>query len=98
MAKPKPTVAIRRPPSDAEAFVAGQTKAPKRSDVQTSKRSDAPAATTRPGIVQRKDGRERRRLTVYLSPKLATQLAVHCAGQGLEMSDVIEQALAAHLA
>jgi hypothetical protein len=50
-----------------------------------------------PGIVQRQDGRLRRRLTIYLSPELAKRLAVHCASNDLEMSEVVEEALAKHL-
>jgi len=50
-----------------------------------------------PGIVQRQDGRLRRRLTIYLSPELAKRLAIHCASSDLEMSEVVEEALARHL-
>lgn len=93
----KPSVAIRRPPPvDVERFVSGE---PAPSDVQTSGRSDVQAsvAQTGPGLVKRKDGRTRRRTTVYFPPDLATRLAVHCAREGVELSDAVTAAVDAYL-
>lgn len=51
----------------------------------------------RPGIVQRRSGRVRRRLTVYIEPQLATRLAVHGATNGIDLSDIVETAIRNHL-
>lgn len=94
----KPSVAIRRPPPpvDVERFVSGE---PVAQDVQTSGRSDAQASSSQagPGLVKRKDGRTRRRTTVYFPPDLATRLAVHCAREGVELSDAVTAAVDAYL-
>lgn len=45
------------------------------------------------GKVLRADGRERRRMTVYLPVDLAKQLAVRAAETDLDMSDVVTEAL-----
>jgi hypothetical protein len=47
--------------------------------------------------VKRKDGRTRRRTTVYFPPDLATRLAVHCAREGVELSDAVTAAVDAYL-
>jgi hypothetical protein len=64
-------------------------------DVQTAGGSDV--QPLRPGIVQRRSGRIRRRTTVYLEPSLATKLAIYCATYSLELSKVAEDALERHL-
>lgn len=83
MAKPK--VQIRKPPApvplaSVEAFVSG-----KRSNVQTSSRSKA--------VVERRDGRELRRMTVYLPPSLAKRLALHAVEVEQDMSAVVAEAV-----
>jgi len=40
----------------------------------------------------------RRRRTVYLPPELDRSLAVHCAGEGVQVSDVVAEAVEAYLA
>ncbi len=50
------------------------------------------------GNGSRKGARTLRRMTVYLQPERASQLAVRCAQTGENMSDVIERALATYLA
>ena len=90
----KPSIAVRRPPqapdpAEVERFVAG-AQASGRPDVQ------APPLD-RPGLVQRATGRVRRRRTVYLPPELDRRLAVHCAAEGLEVSDVVAQAVSSYL-
>jgi hypothetical protein len=64
-------------------------------DVQPPGRLDI--QPLRPGIVQRRSGRVRRRTTVYLEPSLSTRLAVYCATYGLEISQVAEAAILDHL-
>jgi hypothetical protein len=66
-----------------------------RPDVQVAEHPDI--QPLRPGIVQRRSGRVRRRTTVYLEPSLATRLAVYCATYGLEISQVAENAILDHL-
>lgn len=46
-----------------------------------------------PGIVKRKDGKERRRMTVYFPPELARQLSIYCASEGRQISDVVTEAV-----
>lgn len=64
-------------------------------DVQTSEDSDV--RPLRAGIVYRASGRARRRTTVYLDPQLANRLKIHCVTNGLELSDLVEKAVRAHL-
>lgn len=62
---------------------------PQRSGGQTPRRR---------GLVQRQDGRVRRRMTVYLPPDLARELAVRCAATGEDISDAVSAAVQAYLA
>jgi hypothetical protein len=78
------------PLAAAETFVSGG-----RSGVQTSKRSSAKRTARR--VLTRTDGREVRRLTIYLPADLAKRLAVHCAEHDEDMSDVVTEALAKRL-
>jgi hypothetical protein len=92
----KPTVRMRKPPkagstADVDAFVEG------RSDVQTSKRSGASPKPATRGVLTRSDGRELRRLTIYLPADLAKRLAVHCAEHDEDMSAVVTEAVATRL-
>lgn len=48
-------------------------------------------------LVARADGRVRRRMTIYLPPPLARELAMYCAAEGVDLSDVVADAVAAHL-
>jgi hypothetical protein len=64
-------------------------------DVQTSEDSDV--RPLRAGIVHRASGRARRRTTVYFDPQLANRLKIHCVTNGLELSDLVEKAVRAHL-
>ncbi|HEU4537894.1 MAG TPA: ribbon-helix-helix protein, CopG family [Polyangiaceae bacterium] len=50
-----------------------------------------------PSIVERKDGRHLRRMTVYLPPDMHKRLALYCVEQERDMSDVIREALLQHL-
>lgn len=71
----------------AEAFIRGEAGGPV---TQTSGRSSARTLT-------RRDGRELRRLTLYLPAELAKRLAVHAAEADRDMSDVVAEALADYL-
>ena len=87
MGKKAPPVTLRKPPAAvdpevASRFVNGKTS--KRLDVQTSKQR---------GLVERKRSERTRRMTVYLSPELATRLAVYCAEHGRDMSDVVSESV-----
>lgn len=67
----------------------------KSSDVQTSEDSDV--RPLRAGIVHRASGRARRRTTVYFEPQLANRLKIHCVTLGIELSEMVEKAVRAHL-
>lgn len=72
----------------AETFIRGETGGPV---ARTSGRSSARTLT-------RRDGRELRRLTLYLPAELAKRLAVHAAEADRDMSEVVAEALADYLA
>ncbi len=99
MSQRKPAIALRRPPTappqEIERFVAGSTP-PNLQQLKPPipKTSDSPTGL---GIVQRQDGRLRRRMTVYFPPELAKALSIHCATEGLEISRVVAEAVASHL-
>ena len=89
MAKLKPKVKIRKPPApvslaSVDAFVTGE-----RSSVQTSGRSRS--------VVDRRDGRELRRMTVYLPSSLAKRLAMRAVELDADMSAVVAEAVERHL-
>ena len=86
----KPTVQVRKPPASVDAFVQG-VQTSKDSGSQTSKRSNAQASKRR--TLERADGRQVRRLTVYLPAELASRLAVHCAKADRDLSDVVAEAV-----
>ncbi len=85
----------------------------RRSVSATRKAHDAPTATPlqrpkrltggprlaarSPSIVERKDGRHLRRMTVYLPPDMHKRLALYCVENERDMSDVIREALLQHL-
>jgi len=54
-------------------------------------------ALTRSAVVTRTDGRELRRMTIYLPADLAKRLAVRCAELDADLSAVIAEAVAKHL-
>ncbi|MCP4606336.1 MAG: hypothetical protein GY847_38465 [Proteobacteria bacterium] len=62
-----------------------------------TKKAIAAPKPKRSSVVSRKDGRELRRMTVYLPVDLARKLAVHCAANDLEMSGVMAAAVAEYL-
>ena len=99
----KPVVSLRKPPSadTVDAFVRGAA-APAQPNITALPVAPAPVLVDapeaeQPGIVARQDGRTRRRMTVYLPPDLAQALKVQSAVSGKEMSDLIADALRAHL-
>lgn len=97
MARKPPAVSLRKPPAPvplaaAESFVSG------RSGVQASKRSSvSPSKSAGRGIVARADGRELRRMTLYLPADLAKRLAVYCAEHDADLSEVVTEAVAKRL-
>jgi hypothetical protein len=62
-----------------------------------SNETDAPAKSKGRGIYQRKDGREVRRMAVYLPASLAKTLMVRCAQNDTELSLVVSEAVAQYL-
>jgi len=103
---PKPLLAVRLPNRTvvsehaAEALVGRITareQAPERSGVQTLD----PRLVARKGRIKadgsRTGARVRRKVTAYIPPELGRRLDVHAASLGLERSEVLAEALAAHL-
>lgn len=89
----KPTIAPRKPPrpDERDKFVAA-TQAPERPVTQAPKRPGARAP------IVRADGRELRKLHVYVAAKTARELAVFCAETDRDQSNVVEEAVAKYLA
>ncbi len=103
MKPPKLQAVADAPQSAKDAFVAGEApkrsnaKAPKRSGTHTSKRSDVQTSGSAKAVVKRVDGRELRRMTVYLPTDLAAKLRVHCAGADVDVSEFVAQVVAGRL-
>jgi hypothetical protein len=57
--------------------------------------SRAPRRTK--AILARKDGRQLRRMTVYLPPELARRLAIHAAGADMDVSGALAEIVAGFL-
>lgn len=96
MAKAKPVIAPRKPPrpDERDSFVAaiGRPAGDKRPSAQAPKRPGARAP------IVRADGRELRKLHVYVAATTAKALAVHCAEVERDLSSVVEEAVARYLA
>lgn len=94
----KPAIQVRKPPplDQAEAFVRGDVQTSEPSSVQVPERSAAQPSKPsrdRKAVLERIGGRKVRRMTVYLPVDLATRLAVTCAKQDRDLSDVIAEAV-----
>jgi hypothetical protein len=104
--KAKPRYSTRKPqdnvvdlgsaaPSEAlEAFISSGHAG--RPDVFMNTQSNVQTFSGR-GLVQRRNGRVRRRRTVYLPPDLDRNLSTFCAANGREVSETISEALALYL-
>jgi hypothetical protein len=83
----------------AESFVKNgrsDAQAPKRPKIEPEVSSEPLVPSTR-GVLARADGREVRRLTLYLPVELAKRLAIHCAEHDRDLSDVVSEAVAKQL-
>ncbi len=49
-------------------------------------------------VLRRQDGRELRKMTLYLTPDVASALAIRAAQSGLDMSEIVNSALEEWLA
>lgn len=81
MAKQRHPIAPRKPKPVA-ADVAARF-------VGSGKASSVPNAQTSKSVVTRNDGRELRRITVYLPVELARELMSYCGKQDRQISDVM---------
>jgi hypothetical protein len=81
------------PPADLDAFVAEATT--KASDIRELAPVKAPPAEM---IVKTDAGRELREVTVYLPVDLARQMSLRCVEKDRDASNLVADALAAHLA
>ena len=93
MATKKPAVGLRKPPASvdpavADRFVHGASPSPPL----------APAVRRTRAVIRRKDGRELRRLTIYLPPDLARRLGVYAASTDTDVSDAVAAITGAFLA
>lgn len=103
---PPASTAAPRDPAAAEAWVrAGADRAPtppagistdSRGYPETSARAPRAPAGTR-ALVERRDGRTRRKMMVYLAPETADALRAFCEAEGRELSHTIDQAVRAFL-
>jgi hypothetical protein len=99
MAKKPPAVALRKPPApvdpvEADRFVDAGDKTSERSDVQTSFRAKPASVRSKSkSLVERRDGRTLKRMTVYLPVDLAKRLAMHCVQNDRDVSDTITEAV-----
>lgn len=97
--EPTPTPSTDRPAMTTARRSATTTRkihdTPPAAPLQRPKRlTGGPRVTPRsPSIVERKDGRHLRRMTVYLPPDMHKRLALFCVEQDRDMSDVIREAL-----
>lgn len=102
----KPPFSVRKrtkvDPADAEEFLRRQDEKARGDTSATSRHQDvamskSPAVEDPSVIVRKRDGKRQRRTTVYLPPVLQERLAVYCARAKKKHSDVMTEALAAHL-
>lgn len=94
--RPPPTAAPTTPaprvnPAAADAFVRGVMD----DDSHPLPATRAPAGTR--ALVERRDGRTRRKLMVYLAPETFEALQAHCRAEGRELSHTVDAALRAFL-
>lgn len=77
------------PAADAASPVvkAVATRAPRHVQARTDGRKTS----------RRADGREMRKQTIHLEAALSRRLAIHCAGMGIDISEVVAAALETHL-
>jgi hypothetical protein len=103
-----PVARPRTPVSEDQLleFVAGRgpeaveslgTQAPEHSRTQAPERR-AKIKPSRKKTILRASGRELRRLGIYFPADLARELAVHCAGEGVELSAFVVAAVRRELA
>lgn len=102
----KPTIAPRKPPraDERDEFVVSDGRPGNqagRPGNQAQAGRPGNQAPKRPGARQpiiRADGRELRKLHIYLAAKTAKRLAVFCAEVERDMSNVVEEAVSRYLA
>lgn len=99
MPSPKPPITIRRPATtppaaDVERFVSAGQDVP---GTECEGPGTPVPGSLGKGIHQRKNGRKRRRITAYIPPDLAQLLFVRSATTGRQASDIVTDALKAHL-
>lgn len=94
MAKAKPALQVRAP-RNPDDFVTGRAQDASGQTLDAG--GQAPASSRPPakvrGLVQRADGRERVRITVYLDPDVGVKLRRHCFENGLQVSEIAAEAV-----
>jgi hypothetical protein len=90
-----------RPPSGAAAFVGGSSASSAASrpvNQSTSSSEGSTEGSSRRGVVSRKRKGDLDRVTAYLPYELGAELRMRCAGQRIELSEAIAEAVRAWLA
>jgi hypothetical protein len=105
----KPALSVRPPPAvdptAARTFIdTGDLQKPLKTSkdfYKVSKASEAPRPARAPfgskTLIERRGGKVRRRMTIYLPPELADRLVHWCEAQGREMSHMIAEAVGTFL-
>lgn len=96
----RPPAALEREPSRvdparADAFVRAGVAADSSEYPAPERAPRAPAGTR--ALVERRDGRTRRKMMVYLAPETADALTRHCRAEGRELSHTVDAAIRAYL-
>jgi len=81
------------PPVDVDAFVTGEPKPAKATDV----RALAPVKVANEITLKTEAGSEMREMTIVLPVDLARKIALRCAEKDRDASNLVADALAAHL-
>jgi len=91
-----------RPPSGAASFIAQGEARPANQSTSRSVNPSTGAAvaegTSRRGVVSRKRKGDLDRVTAYLPYELGAELRMRCAGQRIELSEAVAEAVRAWLA
>lgn len=105
MAKALPRPAPRRPPSadppQAPALEPARVDAFVRAGAALEAPPPPPPAPRAPpgtrALVERRDGRTRHKMMIYLTPETAEALRAHCRAEGRELSHTVDAAVRAYL-
>lgn len=92
---PKAKLAPRKAPdpSAVEAFIAGKPAPSTNDRADSPPIAPAPALESGRKVIERKDGRQLRRTTIYLEASLARRISVYAATHDMDQSTIIRAAV-----